>query len=644
MQKITANHQVSLLVVSLIIGLLTLCLSGEASAEYKVGVWADRGKEQCLRQWKNTARVLSDKIPDESFVIVPLELHALHEAVRNKTVDFVLADPAIYVGLEMQYEIQRIATRKSLYAGKGYPLIGSLIITRSHRRDISELTDLRGKKIMAVDENSLGGWLAAYYELKKMRINPYKDFRQLLFGGNEDTVVYAVLNEEVDAGIVSTIVFERMVMEGKIDGRRFKPVGLRTAHLHEAAPYQHSTDLYPEWSFAKAAHTPRYLAEQVLGALLSIVPDSLAAYSGRYEGWTIPLNYEPVRDCLKELRVWPYVDYGKITLRDVFVSYKAWIITLGILLAALLVLLTRFFRISRILHKNQQMLEGDMIALEKTEETLQQQIRHIESVNKELDDFTYIVSHDLKEPLRSIDAFSRFLFEDYRSKLDEEAMNYLQRIRVNSSRMQRLIEDLLTVSRIERKKNPFEEADVQTLVAEAQQRLEFAIHQKNVQVTIATLLPKVWCDRVRIAEVFANLMSNAIKFADKNPPVLEIGCRENEKMFEFYVKDNGPGIEEKYFEKIFEIFQRLNRREDVEGTGAGLTIVKKIIGMHRGKIWVTSVVGEGATFHFTLPKDKDTMDAGKKIGEILVEKKLVSAADIISALREQRNERDAQVC
>jgi len=272
----------------------------------------------------------------------------------------------------------------------------------------------------------------------------------------------------------------------------------------------------------------------------------------------------------------------------------------------------------------------------KAEEALQAQKYCLEDINKELDDFTYIISHDLKEPLRSIDAFSKFITDDYKDKLDEQGRFYIERVRMNTSRMQKLIEDLLEISRIERKKNILEELEAEELIEEVKLRMEVRIKEKNVQITIRDKLPRVYCDRVRLTEVFANLISNAIKFNDKPMPLIEIGSSEKEGFYEFYVKDNGPGIEEQYFDKIFEIFQRLGKREDNEGTGAGLTIVKKIVQMHKGKIWLESKIGEGTKFYFTIPtREKMSSLCKKKIGEILVEKKLITEEEIKKALEEQ---------
>lgn len=241
-------------------------------------------------------------------------------------------------------------------------------------------------------------------------------------------------------------------------------------------------------------------------------------------------------------------------------------------------------------------------ALETANTTLGTYTARVEAANKELDDFTYIVSHDLKEPLRSIDAFSKFVLQDYGSKLGKDGADYLERVRANAQRMQQLIEDLLEVSRLSRKPNELQTVQVSELLEDVKLRLEHAIAEKRVTLTAAGQLPTLECDRVRLSEVFVNLISNAIKYNDKAECRVEVGCDAVNGDYRFSVKDNGPGIEPRYFEKIFQIFQRLGRREDQPGTGVGLTIVKKIVEMHQGRVWVESVPGQGTAFYFTIPR------------------------------------------
>ena len=224
-------------------------------------------------------------------------------------------------------------------------------------------------------------------------------------------------------------------------------------------------------------------------------------------------------------------------------------------------------------------------------------------INKELDDFTYIVSHDLKEPLRGVKAFTKLLIEDYSKNLDKEGKEYLDTISDSSTRMTRLIEDLLNLSRIGRIKNIEPGIDINEVLSDVKKNLVYALEEKKAELILKSGFPKVTCDRIRISEVFSNLVSNAIKYTKKDTrPVIEMGWSDKKDSYEFYVKDNGIGIEKQYYDKVFQIFQRLHAKGEYEGTGAGLTIVKKIVENHGGRIWVESEVGAGSTFYFTLPK------------------------------------------
>ena len=223
--------------------------------------------------------------------------------------------------------------------------------------------------------------------------------------------------------------------------------------------------------------------------------------------------------------------------------------------------------------------------------------------NKELDDFTYIVSHDLKEPLRGVKAFTKLLMEEYSKKFDKEGKEYLQTISESSSRMTGLIEDLLNLSRIGRIKNIEPDVDFNELLLDVKKNLQYSLEEKKVELKIPEDLPRVTCDKIRISEVFSNLISNAVKYCKKDvKPVVEVSFSDKGNFYEFSVKDNGIGIEKQYHDKVFQIFQRLHAKGEYEGTGAGLTIVKKIVENHGGKIWVESEPGKGSTFYFTISK------------------------------------------
>ncbi|HEY4612111.1 MAG TPA: PAS domain S-box protein [Bacteroidota bacterium] len=242
------------------------------------------------------------------------------------------------------------------------------------------------------------------------------------------------------------------------------------------------------------------------------------------------------------------------------------------------------------------------IAIEKVklhQETIAKS-QEIEARNKELDDFTYVVSHDLKEPLISVEGYAKILRQEYAIALDGTGMQFLRSILEACSHMKNLIEDLLQLSRVGRLAEVKRAVDLSWLISEVLEELRFIIQERKVNITVVEGLPSVVSVEAYLKIVFRNLISNAIKFCDKPTPVIEVGMQQGEQTV-FFVKDNGIGIEQEYFDKIFMIFQRLHKREEYEGTGAGLTITKKIIEAHGGRIWVESTPGVGSTFFFTLP-------------------------------------------
>lgn len=226
----------------------------------------------------------------------------------------------------------------------------------------------------------------------------------------------------------------------------------------------------------------------------------------------------------------------------------------------------------------------------------------IENRNKELDDFTYVVSHDLKEPLISIEGYSKIVMKDYHDRLDSDGKEYLTAIVQSTARMKHLIDDLLTLSRLGRMYETPETVSVRKIVDEILHDFQFSLRERHVVVNVREPLPVVRISSTRLSMVFRNLISNAMKFNDKPVPTIDIGCDEMEDEYRFWVKDNGIGIEPQYFDRIFTIFQRLKRSEEYRGTGAGLTIVKKIVEREGGRIWVESTPGSGSTFYFTIKK------------------------------------------
>lgn len=243
-----------------------------------------------------------------------------------------------------------------------------------------------------------------------------------------------------------------------------------------------------------------------------------------------------------------------------------------------------------------QILEAN--ELKKVEQERLGVIEDLDFANKELKDFAYIVSHDLKAPLRAIGSLTNWLWEDYADKLGEEGKEQLDLLSGRVKRMNALIDGILSYSKAGRINEDKSEIDLNDTVREV---IETIVPPEGITLSLSKVLPKINCEKTRIFQVFQNLISNGIKYMDKPEGEIKVGYSEDHENMVFSISDNGPGIEEKYFEKIFTIFQTLNPRDDVEGTGVGLSLVKKIVEMYDGRVWVASEVGKGSTFYFILP-------------------------------------------
>ena len=207
----------------------------------------------------------------------------------------------------------------------------------------------------------------------------------------------------------------------------------------------------------------------------------------------------------------------------------------------------------------------------------------------------------MKAPLRGIRTLTDWISTDYADKLDEKGKEQMDLLSGRVDRMRNLIDGVLQYSRVGRVQEKMAQINLKELVPEV---IDMVAPPENIEIIVENELPVVVCEQTRIIQLFQNLLSNAVKYMDKPDGQIKVGCVEEDGFWKFSVADNGPGIEEKYFEKIFQMFQTLSPRDEYESTGVGLTVVKKIVEMYGGRVWVESKIGEGSTFFFTLSKQE----------------------------------------
>ena len=242
------------------------------------------------------------------------------------------------------------------------------------------------------------------------------------------------------------------------------------------------------------------------------------------------------------------------------------------------------------------------LELRELNEILKERAEQLATSNTELERFAYVASHDLQEPLRTITSFLQLLKRKYEGKLDDAAQNYITYAVDGADRMKQLIMDMLEYSRVNTQLKLNEEVDMQHILNDVLFNYSGKIKLSDAMV-ISEDLPKVYAVKTQMIQLLQNLVANALKYQKPNiPPVINVKALEKETEWEFSVSDNGIGIEEKFYDKIFIIFQRLHSKTQFTGTGIGLAICKKIVEKHKGRIWVTSIPQEGSTFYFTIPK------------------------------------------
>jgi PAS domain S-box-containing protein len=254
-------------------------------------------------------------------------------------------------------------------------------------------------------------------------------------------------------------------------------------------------------------------------------------------------------------------------------------------------------------HGRNYLLESffDITELKKAEEELQKKSAELTRSNLELRHFAYIASHDLQEPLRAISGFTELLAKRYRGKIDERADKYIGFITDGTSRMQQMIQDLLTYSRVETQGHEFERTDSNAVLDQALSNLQVLIEENKAVVTNDPL-PEITADRDQITSLFQNLIANAVKFHKPGViPKIHVSARQDENNWTFSVADNGIGIDQKYEDRLFKIFSRLHTKSEYPGTGIGLAMCKRIVDRHGGTIWLKSAPDAGTTFYFTIP-------------------------------------------
>ncbi|WP_319410026.1 PhnD/SsuA/transferrin family substrate-binding protein [uncultured Desulfosarcina sp.] len=291
-----------LFAVLVLLCMVNVSLAGDT---VKIGILAKNGPAKALSQWKATGDYLTASLPGNQFEIVPLDFKEVNPAIEQGSVAFFLVNSSMFVEAKVRYGAVEVATMINSRQGNPLKAFGGVIITTADNDGINEVKDLKGKTFMAVSKSSFGGWQMAYKEILDAGVDPFTDFGKLEFGGKHENVVLAVLNGGVEAGTVRTDTLERMAAGGSIFMDDFKVVNKQA---HPGFPFVCSTTLYPEWPLARIAATPVDLSDKVVNALMKLKPEDPAAKTAKVIGWSKALDYGPVEDLQKKLKIGAYAE------------------------------------------------------------------------------------------------------------------------------------------------------------------------------------------------------------------------------------------------------------------------------------------------------------------------------------------------
>jgi signal transduction histidine kinase/ABC-type amino acid transport substrate-binding protein/ActR/RegA family two-component response regulator len=599
----------------------------EAKRFVQLGVLACRGKDQARRLWGLTADYLSREVPGYRFGVVPLDFDEVPEAVEAGRVDFVLANPAIYVGLEKQHRVSRIATLIGRDHRGPSQRFASVMVCRADRQDLRFAEDARGQSLAAVAETSFGGWLVMLRELRRRNIEP-TDFDRLAFVGTQDGVIEALHAGRFDVGIVRGSLLDEMSQQGRIRREDYRI--LQFADAPAGAIPGETTRRYPQWPLAQLPSTDETLARKVASALLGMAPDAPAARASQSAGWTVPANYQEVHDCLAELNVWPYESDPSEAKPSS--TESLWIAVLFVICMALLAWATWTFRLNRRLRlalRQRQRAERATAEAKESAETanrdllamnlqLEQAIRQANVLAQQAEEaattkteFLANMSHEIRTPLTAILGYAELLTDDT-DVTAEQHQEHAKEICRNGQHLLMLINDILDLSKIEAGKFEIEQrpVNIRNLVQDVAGMMRIRAQQRGIALLLrfAEDLPQTLSgDEHRLRQLLVNLVGNAVKFTEQGSVQVVTSFVRNWKQHPTALKleiiDTGVGMDPEAVRRIGEPFVQADpsTTRKFGGTGLGLAITSRLVDLLGGSLEVESTVGEGSTFRVFLP-------------------------------------------
>lgn len=563
-----------------------------AGTPVRIAILAPEGEEQAARTWQQVGAYLDRAVPGHDFQLEFFTLRGMRDAVAGKQVDFVITNSGHYVELEAAYGVHRIATLDDVRLPSPDRAIASAVVVRADRKDLQHLSDLRGKRVMAVAPDAFGGYQLAWYALHRQGIEPRRDLAALVFTGFPlQGIVKAVADGRTDAGIVRACALEGMAARGEI---RLSDFRVLDAPAKDGFPCLRSTDLYPDWPFAALRGTPHALAKQVASALLAM-PVSADGLS-----WTVPTDYQPIYSLYRELRAGPYAYLHPESLGDVLARYRGWFLFAAALLLGWLV---HTIRVEQRVHNRTRELREAMAAqaeMEHQARLQQEKLDHLARLGI-LGELSSMLAHELNQPLSAIGNFARGMERRIEAgRLEPEPL--LDASREVAEQADRAREVMQRIRAFTRKRESRREPVPLARIIDSAVNLFASVGDRAPAVELqAEGDAVVLADRLQIEQVLLNLLKNGMDAMQDTAPAerrLAVTCRREGGFCRVCVVDRGIGLDAEGRAHLFEPFYTTKP----DGMGLGLSLCKSIVEAHGGHLWAEpGEHGRGLAVCFTVP-------------------------------------------
>ncbi len=551
--------------------------------EVRVGLLGYRGAERAVDEWDATLRHLEGALPGHVFSGIAFDLPGLRAAVQAGELDFVITNPGHYVELEAAYGVSRIATVETPGGPAPAAAIGSALIVRADRTDLRTLDDLKGARLGAVLPQAFGGFRVAWRELVAEGIDPYADMDAQFFGFPMERIVDAVASGTVDVGIIRACLLERLVAEGRVGREDFRVVAGRPVPGLDCLA---STRLYPDWPFAKLAAIPDALAKRVGMALLAMPPDGGNA-------WTVPVDYQPVHELFRDLRIGPYEALGRRTFAQILRDIWPW---LALAALALTWWVVHVARVEVLVRRRTAELRAAHADLRHQREEKEHAARLAL-----LGEMASSIAHEINQPLAAIANYANGC--ERRIAAGTDPAGVAEGVRLIAGQAERAAAIVKRVrSFVGKRASEIAPMDLNHTVCAALDlfRDTGARRDMTIDVALAGALPTVRGDRLQIELVLLNLLQNAADATAGRPlRALRVSSRQTANgAVEVEVSDSGPGLSAAVRDRLFEPFFTTKP----QGMGLGLSLSRSIVEAHGGRLWAEDNPDRtGACFRFTLP-------------------------------------------